>query len=66
MMLDSDGYLKMIDFDTVCKLDGDTVTNEDCGTEEYKAPEMFRAGFAYGKIVDFWAVGILIYEMLYG
>ena len=41
LMLDADGYLKMIDFDTVCKLNGETVTNEDCGTEEYKAPEMF-------------------------
>ena len=41
MMLDTDGYLKMIDFDTVCKLDKDSMTSGDCGTEEYKAPEMF-------------------------
>ena len=44
-MLDSEGNLKVIDFDTVCRLDG-TTTSDMCGTVEYQAPEMFmRAGY---------------------
>ena len=36
-----------------------------CGTSEYMAPEMLtRSG--YGKAVDWWAIGILMYEMLNG
>ena len=36
-----------------------------CGTLEYMSPELIQAN-GYGKDVDWWAVGILIYEMLYG
>ena len=64
MMLDSNGYLKIIDFDTACRLNG-TMADEMCGTEEYKAPEMFSSA-GYDRGVDFWATGILIYEMLFG
>ena len=36
-----------------------------CGTPEYLAPEiMIKSG--YDKAVDWWAVGILMYEMLIG
>ncbi|KAJ1269077.1 hypothetical protein BS78_07G182900 [Paspalum vaginatum] len=35
------------------------------GTEEYVAPEMVR-GEGHGFAVDWWAVGVLVYEMAYG
>lgn len=65
MLLQSDGYLKLIDFGLAKKLDRNDVADTVCGTCEYMAPEILKEE-GYTKNVDWWAVGILIYEMLIG
>lgn len=64
-MVDSNGYLKIIDFGLAKFLQEDEVASTFCGTLEYFAPEVIR-NHGYTKDVDWWAVGIMIFEMLFG
>ena len=64
-MLDEQGYVKIIDYGLSRMLQPDELASTFCGTPEYFAPELIRPG-GYGKDVDWWAIGILIFEMLYG
>ena len=61
LMLDSDGYLKMIDFGFAKVINNRT--NTLCGTPEYLAPEIIL-GKGHNRAVDWWTVGVLIFEML--
>lgn len=63
MLIDDKGYIKIVDMGFAKVVKDRTYTL--CGTPEYLAPELVL-GKGHGKGVDYWAVGVLIYEMLCG
>ena len=65
-MMEEDGYLKVIDYGLAKNLGSNgEFAQSFCGTPEYIAPEMVE-GTGHDFAVDWWAVGVLIYEMLIG
>ena len=65
ILLDEDGYLKLIDFGLAKILKDDEQANSFCGTPEYLAPEIIT-GEGHNRMADWWSYGTLIYEMLFG
>uniref|UniRef100_A0A8C1U954 cGMP-dependent protein kinase n=1 Tax=Cyprinus carpio TaxID=7962 RepID=A0A8C1U954_CYPCA len=65
LMLDTDGYVKLVDFGFAKKLKCGQKTWTFCGTPEYVAPEIILSK-GHGLSVDFWSLGILIFELLTG
>ncbi|KAJ8263321.1 hypothetical protein COCON_G00157780 [Conger conger] len=66
LLMDADGYVKIADFG-LCKEGmghGDR-TSTFCGTPEFLAPEVLTDN-NYTRAVDWWGMGVLIYEMLVG
>ncbi|OHS94999.1 RAC family serine/threonine-protein kinase like protein [Tritrichomonas foetus] len=62
ILIDIEGHIKLTDFglSKIC----DT-TSTFCGTPEYLAPEIVNHQ-PYGKEVDWWALGALTYELIFG
>ncbi|KAI9702478.1 MAG: camp-dependent protein kinase catalytic subunit [Candelina mexicana] len=63
LLLDRHGHLKITDFGFAKRVPDITWTL--CGTPDYLAPEVV-ASKGYNKSVDWWSLGILIFEMLCG
>lgn len=66
ILMDDKGFISLTDFglskENVDVPDG---AKTFCGTAEYIAPELLK-GLPYGKAVDWWGFGTLLYEMMTG
>lgn len=66
VLLDADGHIKLTDFGLAKVLtQPDETARTFCGTPEYLAPEVID-GLPHDKSVDWWSLGVLIWEMLTG
>uniref|UniRef100_A0A8C2Q2H1 protein kinase C n=1 Tax=Cyprinus carpio TaxID=7962 RepID=A0A8C2Q2H1_CYPCA len=66
LLLDTEGYVKIADFG-LCKegMGFKDRTSTFCGTPEFLAPEVLTET-SYTRAVDWWGLGVLIFEMLVG
>jgi serum/glucocorticoid-regulated kinase 2 len=66
ILLDHEGHVKLTDFGLSKRFTKPGEKAETfCGTPEYLAPEVI-IGIPHDKAVDWWSVGILLYEMMVG
>ncbi|KAI0796771.1 kinase-like domain-containing protein [Abortiporus biennis] len=67
ILLDATGHVALCDFGlSKPDLRADELTNTFCGTTEYLAPEVLLDEHGYSKLVDFWSLGVLLFEMCCG
>merc|ERR1711970_1284290 len=65
LLLDSQGYVKLVDFGFAKKLQVGRKTWTFCGTPEYVAPEVIL-NKGHDISADYWSLGVLMFELLTG
>lgn len=65
ILMGEDGYLYLADFGLAKEMTNRDFTSSFCGTPEYLAPEIIQ-NKGHNHAVDWWSIGILIYEMIVG
>ncbi|XP_013387000.1 cGMP-dependent protein kinase 1 [Lingula anatina] len=65
LLLDTKGYVKLVDFGFAKRVGHGSKTWTFCGTPEYVAPEIIL-NKGHDHAVDYWSLGILMYELLTG
>uniref|UniRef100_A0A674JQH1 phosphorylase kinase n=1 Tax=Terrapene triunguis TaxID=2587831 RepID=A0A674JQH1_9SAUR len=71
ILLDDNMNIKLMDFGFSCELNRDEKLKEICGTPGYLAPEILECSMdkghpGYGKEVDMWSSGVIMYTLLAG
>ena len=65
LMIESTGYIRLIDFSSCIKLKKSQPTKTMIGTPLFIAPEII-SGKGYNYKCDYWSVGIILYLLYYG
>ena len=65
LLLDAEGYVKLVDFGFSKKLQNGPTTWTFCGTPEYVAPEVIL-NKGHNISADYWSLGVLMFELLTG